>query len=150
MLKRRFSLKLFIIPILRHIWCICSLQYFCSWYIRSKMLSSYLNSMLTLSKMTSPPKLFDYDCMTLYLFCPSCFSEPWSRRELYFRFRMDFAWVGHANTQPLNFLMRLCVRDLTKHFVRQISKIVSPEKFCAIELISLFAESRNIAISPNF
>ena len=30
------------------------------------MLSSSLDTLLKLSKTTSPQKLFDYDCMTLY------------------------------------------------------------------------------------
>ena len=35
-------------------------------YIWSKMLSSSLYIVLTLTKTTSSQKLFDYDCMTLY------------------------------------------------------------------------------------
>ena len=31
------------------------------------MLSSFLYTMLTPSKTTSPNKLFDYDCVTLYI-----------------------------------------------------------------------------------
>ena len=31
------------------------------------MLSSSLNALLKMSKMTSPKKLFDYDCITPYL-----------------------------------------------------------------------------------
>ena len=43
-------------------------------YIWSKMLSSSLDALLKVSKTTSSPKLFDYDCLTLYhslyiLFC---------------------------------------------------------------------------------
>ena len=32
------------------------------------MFSSFLNALLTLSKKSSPQKLFDYDCVTLYKF----------------------------------------------------------------------------------
>ena len=35
-------------------------------YVWSKMLSSYLNAMLTLLKTTSPQPLFRYDCINLY------------------------------------------------------------------------------------
>ena len=37
-----------------------------AYYIWSKKLSSSLYAMLKPSKMKSPQKLFDYDCMTLY------------------------------------------------------------------------------------
>ena len=36
-------------------------------YIWSKMLSSSLDTLLKVSKTTSPQKLFAYDCVTLYL-----------------------------------------------------------------------------------
>ena len=35
-------------------------------YIWSKMLSASRDALLKLSKTTSPQKLIDYDCMTLY------------------------------------------------------------------------------------
>ena len=33
------------------------------------MLSSSLDAFLKLSKTSSPPNLFDYDCVTLYIVC---------------------------------------------------------------------------------
>ena len=39
------------------------------------MLSASLDELLKLSKMTSPHKLFDYDCMTLYLAAARCWFE---------------------------------------------------------------------------
>ena len=43
------------------------IQIFFFIHIWSKMLSSSLDVLLKLSKTTSPQKLFDYDCKTLYL-----------------------------------------------------------------------------------
>ena len=47
-------------------------------YIWSKMLSSSLYTMLKLSKTTSPNKLFDYDCLTLYICKIQNVIQPWN------------------------------------------------------------------------
>ena len=60
------------------------------WYVWSKMLSSSLYAMLKLSKTTSPNKLFDYDCVTLYM-CYICLtSEVKVVKKLKWRDRLHF------------------------------------------------------------
>ena len=52
-----------------HMWrntALCKKEHICFLYIWSKMLSSSVDTLLKVSKTTSPKKLFDYDCVTLY------------------------------------------------------------------------------------
>ena len=40
------------------------------------MLSSFLDTLLKVSKTTYPQKHFDYDCVTLYIFGLKCYPHP--------------------------------------------------------------------------
>ena len=57
------------------------------------MLSSSLDAMLKLSKTTSPPKLFDYDCVTLYpimfVSFPRCEQRTGLKSYAYYRKKVE-------------------------------------------------------------
>ena len=65
-----WKLKIIIIKIWKHI---------CYWYVWFKMPFSSLYTLLKMSKTTSPNKLFDYDCVTLYVLQPDKWKQMVSK-----------------------------------------------------------------------
>ena len=84
------------------------------------MLSLSLDVQLKLSKMTSPQRLFDYDCITLYIkITCKTYSSLASIAHIFSNITINWfftlKWLEHLmTTNNSTLIFRLCIKDLLK------------------------------------